>query len=278
MSSGSRTTVAYFVIGLTMETMSTSCTPSWRTPTGAPLTESNTRSPPRRRDGRRACRPDRRRKAEARSRLDPGKVEGPVRGEDEHRRAEERGQIRDAVAGREEHRILVHLAPVDEDPDPADPVEENRHEEPEPRRARVEAPHGVALQVEREDDRGQVRARDAARLHDKVIPREVRTPVGLDRLGSLQPDELGGPFAERETQEREDREREKPRREEKTRGGASEQDAKGIEERQREDVEEHPSLQRQGVRGRRDEVNADELHGVDRKIQRDRETRRHQDQ
>ena len=36
MSSGSRTATAYLVIGLTMETMSTSCTPSWRMPSGLP--------------------------------------------------------------------------------------------------------------------------------------------------------------------------------------------------------------------------------------------------
>ena len=35
---------AYLVMGLTMEQMSTSCTPSWRMPRGLPVTGSNMRS------------------------------------------------------------------------------------------------------------------------------------------------------------------------------------------------------------------------------------------
>ena len=44
MSLGSRMVTAYFVIGATMEQMSTSCTPSWRMPSGLPETASNMRS------------------------------------------------------------------------------------------------------------------------------------------------------------------------------------------------------------------------------------------
>ena len=44
MSAGSRTVTAYFVIGRTIERMSTSCTPSCRIPSGSSVVASNIRS------------------------------------------------------------------------------------------------------------------------------------------------------------------------------------------------------------------------------------------
>src|SRR5690606_31835127 len=111
------------------------------------------------------------------------------------------------ILDREDQRVVVHLAAARLEPDAVDPIESPGAEKPQRFGVPVELRHVVAIDIEGNDEHGEISARDAHGTQRFRVARRIAAARKIV-TGDARELDLGCALDEREAQEEKHRERE----------------------------------------------------------------------
>ena len=153
--------------------------------------------------------------------------------------------------------VFVELAAGGEEPEAADPEEQDGDEEPEATGVLVELCGVEVGDVKREDDYGGVAAGGAEGAELLDVGDMVAAASGGVAATFAEIFELGEAFDEGEREEEEDAEAAEPDRGRDSSGGGSGDDADGVEAGENDDVDQNHALEAERISERSSEIDAE---------------------